>query len=180
VTSSRPLKVLFLCTGNSARSILAEYFLRRLGRGAFEAYSAGAHPKGAVDPLTLKTLRDRFQIDASDARNKSWDEYRAIDFDFVITVCDGARESCPVWPGQPVVAHWGLEDPAAFVGAPEARERLFHKVALEAHRRVQLLTSLPLAKLDRLRVAQLVQRIGTEPEAVAAEASVGPGERKES
>lgn len=179
MTSGRPLRVLFLCTGNSARSIMAEYFLKRLGRGAFEAYSAGAHPTGVVHPLTLKTLRDRFHIDASDACSKSWDVYRGIDFDFVITVCDGARESCPVWPGQPIVAHWGLEDPAAFAGSPEARERLFHRVALEAHRRVQLLTSLPLAKLDRLRVAQLVQRIGTDPEAVAVEASDGPGERTE-
>ncbi len=170
MNSAKPFKVLFLCTGNSARSVMAEYFLRQLGRGAFEVYSAGAQPKGVVDSLTLKTLREKFHIDASDARSKSWDEFKGVDFDFVITVCDNARESCPIWPGQPIIAHWGLEDPAAFVGSAEAKERLFKKVALEAYRRIQILTSLPLAKLDRLRVERLVKRIGTEPEAVASEA----------
>jgi len=173
VKSNRPFKILFLCTGNSARSVMAEYFLRRLGHGAFEVYSAGAHPTGVVHPLTLKTLREKFHIDASDARSKSWDEFQGVEFDFVITVCDSARESCPVWPGQPIIAHWGLEDPAAFVGASEAKERIFYKVALDAYRRIQILTSLPLAKLDRLRVERLVKRIGTEPEAVASEASAG-------
>lgn len=168
--SDKPFKVLFLCTGNSARSIMAEYVLKRLGGGArFEVYSAGANPKGFVDPLTLKTLRDRFHIDASGARSKSWDEYQNIEFDFVITVCDSARESCPVWPGQPIIAHWGLEDPAPFVGSIPEKERLFLKVAMQVYRRIQLFTCLPLAKLDRLRIERLVKRIGTEPDAVAAE-----------
>ena len=134
----KQMKVLFLCTGNSARSIFAEYFLRRLGRGSFEAYSAGAHPKGAVDPVALELLRERFAIEASDARSKSWDGFKDVQFDFVITVCDQAREQCPFWPGQPIIAHWGVEDPAAFVGTPEARKRKFYEVALQLHRRVQI------------------------------------------
>ena len=167
--SAKPFKVLFLCTGNSVRSIMAEHILKRLGGTRFEAYSAGANPKGVVDPLTLKTLHERFRIDASGARSKSWDEFRNIEFDFVITVCDTARESCPVWPGQPIIAHWGLEDPAPFVGSAVEKERLFLKVAMHVYRRIQIFTSLPLAKLDRLRLERLVKRIGTDPEAVASE-----------
>ena len=104
-------KILFLCTGNSARSILAEYFLRRLDPVHFESFSAGANPKNRVNPYVLELLKDSYHIDASGARSKSWDEYRNVKFDFVITVCDSARESCPVWPGQPIVAHWGSKDP---------------------------------------------------------------------
>jgi len=170
----RPMKVMFLCTGNSARSIFAEYILRRLGGGNFEVYSAGSHPKGTVDPTTLEVLRKRFAIDASDARSKSWDELRDIRFDFVITVCDQARESCPIWPGQPILAHWGLEDPAAFVGSPEARERHFHAIALQMHRRLQIFCALPLEKLDRFRTEQLVRGIGKDPEGVARQAELPP------
>jgi arsenate reductase len=159
---ARPFRVLFLCTGNSARSIFAEYFLRRLGGNRFEAYSAGAAPAGSVNPLTLEILRERFHIDASDARSKSWDEVRDIRFDFVITVCDSARETCPVWPGQPIVAHWGVDDPAAFVGSPEARERFFYTVALTLYRRLQIFTSLPLEQLDRLKVERLTRDIGRD------------------
>jgi arsenate reductase (thioredoxin) len=169
------MKVLFLCTGNSARSIFAESFLRRLG-AQFEAYSAGSHPKGAVHPTTLEVLRTRFGIDASDARSKSWDELKDVRFDFVITVCDQARESCPVWPGQPIVAHWGVEDPAAFVGTDAARERYFHAIALQMHRRVQIFCALPLEKLDRLRTEQLVKGVGTDPEGVARQAELPPRE----
>ncbi len=161
-SATHPYRVLFLCTGNSARSIFAESFLRRLGGPRFEAYSAGAHPSGTVHPLTLKVLRERFQLDASSARSKSWDEYRGVTFDFVITVCDSARESCPVWPGQPMVAHWGVDDPAAFVGTEEAKERFFYEVAYTLYRRLQLFTALPLEKLDRLRVEQLTRDIGGE------------------
>jgi len=156
----RPHRVLFLCTGNSARSVFAEYFLRRLGGKRFQAHSAGANPAGAVNPMTLQVLRDRFHIDAGDARSKSWDELRDVPFDFVITVCDSARETCPVWPGQPIVAHWGVDDPAAFVGASEARERYFYNVALSLYRRLQLFTALPLEQLDRLKVEQLTRDIG--------------------
>ena len=157
---TRPYRVLFLCTGNSARSIFAEYFLRRLGGTRFEAYSAGANPSGVVNPLAVQVLQERFNIDASGARSKSWNEFREIKFDFVITVCDNARESCPVWPGQPIVAHWGVDDPAALVGTQETKARLFLNVALTLYRRLQLFTSLPLKKLDRVRLEKLVKDIG--------------------
>ena len=157
-----PFRVLFLCTGNSARSVFSEYFLRKLGGGRFEAYSAGANPSGVVNPYTLKVLRERFGIDASDARSKSWQEFENVRFDFVITVCDKARETCPVWPGQPVIAHWGADDPAAFVGTSEATERFFYDVARILRRRVQLLTSLPLEKLSRLKVEKLTRDIGQD------------------
>jgi arsenate reductase (thioredoxin) len=158
----RPFRVLFLCTGNSARSVFAEYFLRRLGGARFESYSAGANPSGVVNPMTLRVLRDRFAIDASDARSKSWDGLRGMEFDFVITVCDSARETCPLWPGQPIVAHWGVDDPAAFVGSDAARERFFHHVALTLYRRLQIFTSLPLEQLDRLKVEKLTREIGRD------------------
>ena len=156
----RPYRVLFLCTGNSARSVFAEYFLKRLGGKRFEGYSAGANPSGTVNPLTVEVLRDRFHIDASDARSKSWDEFQDIPFDFVITVCDNARETCPVWPGQPIVAHWGVDDPAAFVGTSEGKTRFFYNVALTLYRRLQLFTALPLEQLDRLKMERLTREIG--------------------
>jgi arsenate reductase len=163
MTPEQPsFRVLFLCTGNSARSVFAEYFLKRLGGARFESHSAGASPSGAVNPMTVQVLRERFHIDARDARSKSWDEFRNVRFDFVITVCDNARETCPIWPGQPVIAHWGVEDPAAFVGTPEARERFFHQVALTLHRRLQIFTSLPLGQLDRLRLETLTRDIGRD------------------
>jgi arsenate reductase len=162
MTTHSPFRVLFLCTGNSARSVFAEYFLRRLGGARFESYSAGASPSGAVNPMTLQILRERFHIDASDARSKSWEELREVKFDFVITVCDNARESCPVWPGQPIIAHWGVEDPAAFVGTPQARERFFHQVALTLYTRIQIFTSLPLEQLDRLKIQTLTRDIGRD------------------
>ena len=157
-----PFRVLFLCTGNSARSVFAEYFLKRLGGKRFEACSAGADPSGAVNPLTLKVLRERFNIDAGDARSKSWDEFRDMKFDFVITVCDNARETCPIWPGQPIVAHWGVDDPAAFVGTSEAKERFFYNVALTLYSRLQIFTSLPLRQLDRLKLEQVTKDIGKD------------------
>ena len=160
--SERPFRVLFLCTGNSARSVFAEYFLKRLGGKRFEAYSAGADPSGVVNPLTLKVLRERFNIDASDARSKSWYEFRDMKFDFVITVCDNARERCPLWPGQPIVAHWGVDDPAAFIGTPEAKERFFYNVALTLYSRLQIFTSLPLRQLDRLKLEQVTKDIGKD------------------
>jgi len=160
--TDHPYRVLFLCTGNSARSVFAEYFLRRLGGSSrFEA-SAGADPSGVVNPLTLKVLRQRFNVDASDARSKSWDEFNDVTFDFVITVCDNARERCPVWPGQPIIAHWGVEDPAAFVGTAEAKERFFYNVALTLYSRLQIFTALPLEQLDRLKVERLTKDIGKD------------------
>lgn len=142
-----PVRVLFLCTGNSARSIFAEYFLRHLGGARFLACSAGAQPSGVVHPLTLKVLRERFGLDPSGARSKSWEEYRDVPFDVIVTVCDSARTSCPVWPGQHIRAHWGVDDPAAFVGGAAATEAFFVKVAMTLHRRIQLFSSLPLEKL---------------------------------
>ncbi len=168
----RPFRVLFLCTGNSARSVFSEYFLRKLGGKQFESFSAGANPSGVVNPYTLKVLRERFGIDASDARSKSWREFENVKFDFVITVCDKARETCPVWPGQPIIAHWGVEDPAAFTGSPEATERFFYEVARILHRRVQLLTSLPVEKLSRLKVEKLTRDIGKD-HAVEVENAAG-------
>ena len=167
---THPFRVLFLCTGNSARSVFAEYFLRRLGGERFESYSAGANPTGVVNPYTRMVLRGRFGIDASDARSKSLQEFESVKFDFVITVCDKARETCPVWPGQPVIAHWGLEDPAAFTGSPEATERFFYDVARILYRRVQLLTSLPIEKLSRLKVEKLTRDIGQDRAAKVEEA----------
>jgi arsenate reductase (thioredoxin) len=150
-TESRPpYRILFLCTGNSARSILAEFLLRREAKGRFEAFSAGARPRGHVNPIAIEVLRDKYGIDASGARSKSWEEYREVSFDFVITVCDRARESCPIWPGRPVVAHWGEEDPDAAAGEDEAR-RIMLSVAADLERRIRLLCALPFESLDRLR-----------------------------
>ena len=157
--TDRVFNVLFLCTGNSARSILAEYLLRRLDPH-FETYSAGSHPKGEVHPLALRVLREVYKIDASDARSKSWEELQGTGFDFVITVCDNARESCPIWPGQPIVAHWGMDDPAAVEGTEEERLRAFRETARVLHRRLDLFCNLPLEKLDRLRLQESIQQIG--------------------
>ena len=115
-----------------------------------------------VNPVTLEVLRQRFNIDASDARSKSWEELDDVTFDFVITVCDNARERCPVWPGQPIIAHWGVEDPAAFVGTAEAKERFFYNVALTLYSRLQIFTALPLEQLDRLKVERLTKDIGKD------------------
>jgi arsenate reductase (thioredoxin) len=153
-------KILFLCTGNSARSILAEYFLRRLDPVHFETFSAGANPRGRVNPFVLEILRDGYHIDGSGARSKSWEEFLNLKFDFVITVCDKARESCPVWPGQPIVAHWGSEDPDAVEGGEEEKRQAVKRVAVEIYRRLGLFTSLPIASLDRLRLEEMTKAIG--------------------
>ena len=152
MTPRPPYKVLILCTGNSARSIIGEYLLNALGHGRFQACSAGAKPTGQVNPLALWVLRDRYGIDASGARSKSWDEFQAVELDFVITVCDHARESCPVWPGHPVVAHWGSPDPAAVAGTEEQKQRAFVQVASQLHQRISLLCALPDGQLDALHI----------------------------
>jgi len=157
---SKPKRVLFLCTGNSARSIFAEYLLRRTGQGRFETYSAGSFPTGEVNPCALRVLRDLYHIDARAARSKSWEEYNDVNFDFVITVCDNARESCPVWHGQPIVAHWGVPDPALAIGTDEDILKIFKQAALNLQRRIELFCSLPIEKLDRLKLAELTQDIG--------------------
>ena len=159
--SPKKLKVLFLCTGNSARSILAEFLLRKLDPVRFETYSAGANPRGRVNPYVLELLNNEYRIDASSARSKSWEELRDVKFDFVITVCDKARESCPIWPGQPIVAHWGSEDPDGVEG-DDARRKIIREVAVEIYRRLGLFTSLPVESLDRLRLEAMTKAIGRD------------------
>lgn len=168
MNTTAPLKVLILCTGNSARSIIGEYLLRAKGRGRFEVHSAGAKPTGRVNPLALWVLEDRFNIDARDARSKSWDEFRDVPFDCVITVCDHAREACPVWPGKPILAHWGSPDPAAAEGAEEQKKRLFVDVALQIARRIDLLCALPPASLRQAQVEAIGQQAKLEGESSMA------------
>jgi arsenate reductase (thioredoxin) len=151
--TDRVYNVLFLCTGNSARSIIAESLLNALGQGRFKAFSAGSHPGGTVNPLVLEHLR-ALRIDTADARSKSWDEFAATDaprMDLVITVCDqAAGEVCPLWPGMPAKAHWSASDPAAYMDDPEAAKRTIREVAQLMHRRISILVSLPIEKLDRM------------------------------
>jgi arsenate reductase len=160
MTDSKPYKVLFLCTGNSARSILGEYLLRRIGGARFEVYSAGSFPTGKVNPFASLVLSDVYNINADDAYSKSSESFEGIEFDFVITVCDNARESCPIWPGQPIMAHWGLPDPALESGSTDEVYRTFKQVAFELHRRIELFVALPLEKLDRLKLTKLANEIG--------------------
>lgn len=159
---SRPYKFLFLCTGNSARSIIGEYLLRRLGGTRFEVFSAGSFPTGKVNPLAVQVLKDVYNIDASEARSKSWEEFKDVEFDYVVTVCDNARETCPIWPGQPVVAHWSSPDPAAVEGSDAEKYRAFKDVASQINRRLQLFTSLPIDNLDPLELAKAIQEIGSK------------------
>jgi arsenate reductase (thioredoxin) len=159
---NKPYKFLFLCTGNSARSIIGEYLLRRLSGPRFQVFSAGSFPTGKVNPLAIQVLKDVYNIDASEARSKSWEEFKDVEFDFVVTVCDNARESSPVWPGQPIVAHWSSPDPAAVEGTDAEKHRAFKDVAFQINRRLQLLTSLPVDKSDRLKLAAAIQEIGSK------------------
>lgn len=156
---SKAYKFLFLCTGNSARSIIGEYLLRRLGGERFQVFSAGAFPTGKVNPFALRVLKDVYDIDASDARSKSWEEFKDVEFDFVVTVCDNARESCPVWPGQPIVAHWSSPDPAAVEGTDEQKYRAFKEVASQINHRLQLFTSLPFEDLDRAELINATRNV---------------------
>jgi protein-tyrosine-phosphatase len=155
--------VLFLCTGNSARSILAEGLLTNLGKGRFRAFSAGSHPAGQVNPFALELL-EKNHFDTSAMRSKSWDEYARPDaphLDFVITVCDNAAgEVCPVWPGQPMTAHWGIPDPAAVAGTDEAKRRAFVDAMNQLQRRICMFVSLPFASLDKMKLEQAVREIG--------------------
>jgi len=142
------------------RSIFAEYLLRRKSQNRFEVFSAGSQPTGRVNPLAIKVLNENYHIDASEARSKSWEEFNDVEFDFVITVCDNARETCPVWPGQPIVAHWGVADPALAVGTEDEKLREFRQAAQVLDYRIGLFCSLPLEKLDRLRLTKATQEIG--------------------
>ncbi len=145
-------KILFLCTGNSARSIMAEYLIRKKDPVRFESYSAGSHPKSAPNPLAIETLRKIFQTDASDAKSKSWDIYKNESFDFVITVCDNAKETCPIWTGKPIYAHWSSVDPVEAIGTQERQLQIFKEVGLQIARRIDLLLNLPVERLSSLRV----------------------------
>jgi len=156
--------VLFLCTGNSARSIMAEAILSGKGKPLFTAYSAGSHPSGVVRSEALKQVA-LARLPADGLRSKSWEEFAkpgAPKMDFVFTVCDNtAAEVCPVWPGQPMTAHWGVPDPAAVKGTPEQIERTFREAYLILERRISLFLSLPLSSLDRLAIQKEISRIGT-------------------
>lgn len=157
--------VLFLCTGNSARSILAEALLNALGGGRFRAYSAGSHPRGEVHPRALELLRS-LGLPTAELRSKSWDEFAgagAPALDFVFTVCDkAAGEVCPLWPGQPMTAHWGIEDPAAVSGSEAQIERAFRDALQVLRRRIELFLALPLAAVDRLSLQRRLNEIGHE------------------
>jgi protein-tyrosine-phosphatase len=164
-------QVLFLCTGNSARSIMAESILNRHGLGRFKAHSAGSHPTGKVHPMALELL-ERYNYPTARLRSKSWHEFAGPDapaLHFVFTVCDrAAGEACPVWPGQPMTAHWGVDDPAAFVGPDDRKLRLFRDVYFQLERRIQIFTNLPIASLDRLSLKKRLDEIGrTRAEAPA-------------
>ena len=161
--AERIYNVLFLCTGNSARSIIAEAILNREGHGKFKAFSAGSHPKGAVNPHALDLLR-KFNYDVSTLRSKSWAEFAQAgshDLDFVFTVCDNAAgEACPLWPGQPITAHWGIPDPAAATGSEAEIALAFRDAYRMLNRRIELFLALPIQKLDRLVLTTRLKAIG--------------------
>jgi len=162
-SSEKIYNVLFLCTGNSARSILAEALLNRHGAGRFRAFSAGSQPAGRVNPLAVELLRDA-GFPTEGLRSKSWDEFAAAgapQLDFVFTVCDNAAaEVCPIWPGQPVTAHWGVPDPAAVQGADEHKRKAFRDAFFTLERRINLFLSLPIRSLDQLALTRHVTEIG--------------------
>jgi len=162
--AERPYKILFLCTGNSARSIMAEAILDRAGAGKFKAYSAGSHPKGEIHPRTVQLLK-RLNYATENFRSKPWDEFAVPDaphLDFVFTVCDNAaNEACPVWPGQPMTAHWGVPDPAAATGTEAEIAFAFSEAYRQLNSRISIFVSLPLARLDRLSLKQRLDEIGT-------------------
>jgi len=167
--SEKPLNVLFLCTGNSARSILAEAMLNSIatGKGRFRAYSAGSHPAGAVNPFAIELL-EKNHLPTAGLRSKDWAEFAkseanpdAPELDFVFTVCDkAAGEVCPVWPGQPMTAHWGVPDPAAVEGSDEDKRKAFFLAFNQLQNRIQLFANLPLDKLDRMKLQQALNEIG--------------------
>ncbi|MDO8890292.1 MAG: arsenate reductase ArsC [Sulfurimicrobium sp.] len=161
--SNKTYNVLFLCTGNSARSILGEVLLNHLGKGQFHAYSAGSHPEGSVNPVAMELLLKN-RLPVTHLRSKSWDEFSlpgAPQFDFVFTVCDkAAGEVCPAWPGQPMTAHWGIDDPAAVTGSDEDKRKAFVKAFTQLSRRISLFISLPMEKLDKLSLKRQLDEIG--------------------
>ena len=169
--TDKPYNVLFLCTGNSARSILAEAILNREGRGRFKAFSAGSQPKGKVHPMALATL-DEMGFETDGYRSKPWDEFAAPGappLDFVFTVCDNAAgEVCPIWPGQPMTAHWGIEDPAAIEEEGERQRRAFRDAFFSLQRRIGLFLALPLDSIDELSLQTRLREIGRTRDSDAA------------
>lgn len=163
--ADKTYNVLFICTGNSARSILSEGLMNHLGKGRFRAYSAGSHPTGTVNPLALAQLA-RYDMETNGLRSKSWDEFSqdgAPELDFVFTVCDkAAGEVCPVWPGQPMTAHWGVVDPAAVEGSDERKQQAIRDAAITLKRRIELFLSLPIPKLDTVALQKAVRDIGQQ------------------
>jgi protein-tyrosine-phosphatase len=163
VQSDHTFNVLFLCTGNSARSIMAEAILNREGRGRFKAYSAGSQPRGTVNPYAIRLLQ-KLNYTTDFARSKSWDEFAsagALVMDFVFTVCDSAAaETCPIWPGQPMTAHWGVPDPAAVEGSDAEKAIAFADTYRMLNSRISIFVSLPIASLDRLFLQHRLDRIG--------------------
>jgi protein-tyrosine-phosphatase len=161
--ADRPYNVLFLCTGNSARSILAERIINQWGRGRLRGFSAGSHPKGVVHPITLELLK-KMNLLTEGLRSKSWDEFAAPGappLDFVFTVCDNAAgEVCPYWPGQPMTAHWGMPDPAAVEGSEPQRWVAFRAAFNALENRIKIFTSLPLASIDRMKLQERLDAIG--------------------
>jgi arsenate reductase len=161
--TAQPLNVLFLCTHNSARSVLAEVLLNKMGQGRFRAYSAGSHPSGRINPFALELL-ERNRLPTEGLRSKSWDEFAvsgAPPLDFVFTVCDqAAGEVCPIWPGQPMSAHWGIEDPAAVQGTDDEKRKAFFRAYNQLQNRLSIFVSLPLEKLDRLALKRKLDEIG--------------------
>jgi arsenate reductase len=171
MTTGRLYNVLFLCTGNSARSILAESIVNHLGGGRFKGFSAGSQPKGEVHPYALDLLTS-LRLPAAGLRSKSWDEFAvagAPQMDFIFTVCDNAAgEACPAWPGQPMTAHWGVPDPAAVEGSEIARRAAFRQAFAALENRIRLFLSLPLASLDRMTLQNRLDAIGRKPPAASA------------
>lgn len=161
--SERVFHVLFLCTGNSARSILAEATLNEIGKGLFRGFSAGSRPAGTVNPFAIELLK-KHNLDTAGLRSKNWDEFAAAGaphLDFVFTVCDNAAgEACPIWPGKPMTAHWGIADPASVTGSDEEKRKAFAQAFMLLQRRISLFASLPLARLDALAIKRELDQIG--------------------
>jgi arsenate reductase len=169
--SAQPYNVLFLCTGNSARSILAESLVNHWGRGQFRGFSAGSFPRGQVHPMALDLLQ-RMNLPTKGLRSKSWNEFAvpgAPPLDFIFTVCDNAAgEDCPVWPGKPMTAHWGIADPAAVLGTDAEKAVAFRKTLNELETRIKLLTELPISSLDRMQLQEMLRAIGKQTTAADA------------
>jgi arsenate reductase (thioredoxin) len=149
---TQKFKILFLCTWNASRSIFAEYFMKDIGVGRFEAFSAGVTPKGQVSPITLKVLQEEFRIDASGARSKSWEEFKDEHLDFIVSVSEQAEETSHAFPDQPILAHWPYDDPSNVQGTPEQVEAAYFRVASQIRYRLQLFNNLSFGQLDRLRI----------------------------